>query len=75
MNRQRPPLKNGVDLQLQSAFNDGNWAIVIRLAEKRARTFNDQYYQVRQQLETETHFLYGLSKPWAVELTKVWRRR
>jgi len=48
MNRQqRPNLKNGVDLQLQSAFNDGNWAAVIRLAEKRARTFNDQYYEVR----------------------------
>lgn len=53
MNRQRPSLKNGVDLQLQSAFDDGNWAIVIRLAEKRARTSNDQYYQVRQQPETE----------------------
>lgn len=48
MNRQqRPNLKNGVDLQLQSAFNDGNWAVVIRLAEKRAKTFNDQYYEVR----------------------------
>ncbi|KAF5010377.1 hypothetical protein FDECE_3493, partial [Fusarium decemcellulare] len=47
MNRQqRPTLKNGVDLQLQSAFNDGNWAVVIRLAEKRARTFNDQYYEI-----------------------------
>lgn len=47
MNRQqRPNLKNGVDLQLQTAFNDGNWAVVIRLAEKRARTFNDQYYEV-----------------------------
>ncbi|KAJ4113227.1 hypothetical protein NW768_011503 [Fusarium equiseti] len=47
MNRQqRPNLKNGVDLQLQSAFNDGNWAVVIRLAEKRAKTFNDQYYEI-----------------------------
>ncbi|KAM0339907.1 hypothetical protein ACHAPU_010739 [Fusarium lateritium] len=47
MNRQqRPNLKNGVDLQLQTAFNDGNWAVVIRLAEKRARTFNDQYYEI-----------------------------
>ncbi|KAM0413590.1 hypothetical protein ACHAPT_013631 [Fusarium lateritium] len=44
--QQRPVLKNGVDLQLQSAFNDGNWAVVIRLAEKRARTFNDQYYEI-----------------------------
>ncbi|KAF4457038.1 hypothetical protein F53441_953 [Fusarium austroafricanum] len=47
MNRQqRPNLKNGVDLQLQSAFNDGNWTAVIRLADKRARTFNDQYYEI-----------------------------
>ncbi|KAK7425749.1 hypothetical protein QQZ08_007724 [Neonectria magnoliae] len=46
MNRHRPNLKNGVDLQLQSAFNDGNWAVVIRLAEKRARALNDQYYQI-----------------------------
>ncbi|KAF5711849.1 hypothetical protein FMUND_8795 [Fusarium mundagurra] len=41
-----PNLKNGVDLQLQSAFSDGNWAAVIRLAEKRARTSNDQYYEI-----------------------------
>lgn len=46
MNQQRPRLKNGVDLQLQSAFHDGNWPVVVRLAEKRARTFNDQYYEV-----------------------------
>ncbi|PKK41477.1 hypothetical protein CI102_14249 [Trichoderma harzianum] len=45
MNRQRPRLKNGVDLQLQSAFQDGNWPVVIRLAEKRAKTLNDQYYE------------------------------
>lgn len=47
MNRSRPRLKNGVDLQLQSAFSDGNWPVVIRLAEKRMRMLNDQYYQVR----------------------------
>lgn len=47
MNRQTPRLKNGVDLQLQSAFQDSNWPVVIRLAEKRARTLNDQYYEVR----------------------------
>lgn len=46
MNRQRPRLKNGVDLQLQSAFHDGNWPVVIRLAEKRAKLSNDQYYEV-----------------------------
>ena len=53
MNRQRPRLKNGVDLQLQSAFQDGNWPVVIRLAEKRAKTLNDQYYEVRASPGTE----------------------
>ncbi|KAF4970465.1 hypothetical protein FZEAL_10029 [Fusarium zealandicum] len=47
MNRQqRPSLRNGVDLQLQSAFHDGNWAVVIRLAEKRAKALNDHYYEI-----------------------------
>ncbi|KAK5991769.1 hypothetical protein PT974_07803 [Cladobotryum mycophilum] len=46
MNRQGPRLKNGVDLQLQNAFSDGNWPVAIRLAEKRAKTLNDQYYEV-----------------------------
>ena len=50
MNRSRPRLKNGVDLQLQSAFSDGNWPVVIRLAEKRARSLNDPYYEVRTSL-------------------------
>ncbi|KAJ6445213.1 N-acetyltransferase B complex, non-catalytic subunit [Purpureocillium lavendulum] len=38
--------QNGVDLQLQSAFQDGNWPVAIRLAEKRWRTFNDQYFEI-----------------------------
>ncbi|KAH6675261.1 N-acetyltransferase B complex non catalytic subunit-domain-containing protein [Plectosphaerella plurivora] len=42
----RPRLKRGVDLQLQTAFDDGQWASVIRLAEKRFRTFNDPYFEV-----------------------------
>ncbi|POR34924.1 Uncharacterized protein TPAR_04852 [Tolypocladium paradoxum] len=46
MSRQRPRLRNGVDLQLQSAFHDGNWPVAIRLAEKRARTLNDQYFEI-----------------------------
>lgn len=46
MSWNRPQLKSGVDLQLQSAFNDGQWASVIRLAEKRYRTFNDPYFEV-----------------------------
>ncbi|TEA12738.1 hypothetical protein C8034_v005773 [Colletotrichum sidae] len=45
MSWNRPQLRSGVDLQLQSAFNDGQWANVIRLAEKRFRTFNDPYYE------------------------------
>lgn len=46
MGRPRPRLRNGVDLQLQSAFQDGNWPVVIRLAKKRARTSQDQYFEV-----------------------------
>lgn len=40
-----PRLKNGVDLQLQDAFYRENWLVAARLAEKRARTLNDQYYE------------------------------
>ncbi|KAH7312675.1 N-acetyltransferase B complex non catalytic subunit-domain-containing protein [Stachybotrys elegans] len=41
-----PYLKNGVDMQLQTAFEERNWPVVARLAERRARTLNDQYYEV-----------------------------
>lgn len=41
-----PRLKNGVDLQLQDAFYRENWIVAARLAEKRARILNDQYYEV-----------------------------
>ncbi|KAK3384911.1 N-acetyltransferase B complex non catalytic subunit-domain-containing protein [Podospora didyma] len=41
----RPTLKNSVDLQLQNAFSDGNWSTVIRLADKRAKTLKDPYYE------------------------------
>ena len=46
MQRQHPHLKSGADLQLQTAFQEGNWAVVVRLAEKRARTLGDAYYEV-----------------------------
>lgn len=46
MHRQRPRLRNGVDIQLQSAFSDGNWPLVVQLSEKRARSFKDEYYDV-----------------------------
>lgn len=48
MHNQGPSLKHGVDLQLQEAFYRENWLVASRLAEKRARTFNDPYYQVRR---------------------------
>lgn len=41
-----PVLKSSVDVQLQSAFSDGNWSAVIRLAAKRFATFKDPYYEV-----------------------------
>ncbi|KAL2757223.1 hypothetical protein ACRALDRAFT_2025069 [Sodiomyces alcalophilus JCM 7366] len=46
MSWNRPQLRSGVDLQLQSTFNEGQWASVIRLAEKRFRTFNDPYFEI-----------------------------
>ncbi|RCI09083.1 hypothetical protein L249_5125 [Ophiocordyceps polyrhachis-furcata BCC 54312] len=45
-NRPCPRLRNGVDLQLQTAFQDGNWPVAIRLAEKRARTSQDGYFEI-----------------------------
>ncbi|KAI9158028.1 Cytochrome c oxidase-assembly factor cox-23 [Paramyrothecium foliicola] len=70
MNQQRPRLKNGVDLQLQSAFHDGNWQVVYRLAEKRARTFNDQYFEIVK-ICAESQFDDPGSKYEAV--SKVWQ--
>lgn len=49
MYRQGPRLKNGVDLQLQSAFQDQNWPLVVQLADKRSKTLKEQYYEVRCQ--------------------------
>jgi N-terminal acetyltransferase B complex non-catalytic subunit len=46
MNQSRPRLKNGVDIQLQSAFSEGNWSLVVRLAENRFRSLKDEYYSV-----------------------------
>lgn len=51
---QGPRLKNGTDIQLQTAFNDGNWTAAIRLAEKRAKVSGDEYFQVRQP-QTQAH--------------------
>lgn len=42
----RPALRSNVDVQLQTAFSDGNWNTVIRLAAKRAATLKDPYYEV-----------------------------
>jgi hypothetical protein len=42
----QPALRGSVDVQLQTAFSDGNWSTVVRLAAKRAATFKDPYYEV-----------------------------
>jgi hypothetical protein len=42
----RPALKDSVDLQLQTAFSDGNWQVVVRLADKRVKSLKDPYYDV-----------------------------
>ncbi|CAK7199342.1 hypothetical protein SEUCBS139899_002020 [Sporothrix eucalyptigena] len=43
--RQRPALKNGVDMQLQAAFAEQNWPTVIRLADKRFKVSKDLYFE------------------------------
>lgn len=42
----RPALKNSVDVQLQTAFNEGLWSNVIRLAGQRFKAKKDPYYEV-----------------------------
>lgn len=42
----RPALKNSVDIQLQTAFNEGLWLSVVRLAAQRYKTKKDPYYEV-----------------------------
>lgn len=54
-----PRLKNGVDLQLQTAFYDQNWSTVVRLAEKRAKMVNDPYYDVRWRCRAESCLMPG----------------
>ncbi|CCF44355.1 hypothetical protein CH063_13786, partial [Colletotrichum higginsianum] len=61
MSWNRPQLRSGTDLQLQSAFNDGQWANVIRLAEKRFRTFNDHYFEAVK-ICAESHLESPLDK-------------
>ncbi len=48
----RPALKSTVDVQLQTAFSDGNWPVVIRLADKRAKSLKDPYYDVSIPLDS-----------------------
>ncbi|GKT40674.1 uncharacterized protein ColSpa_00855 [Colletotrichum spaethianum] len=61
MSWNRPQLRSGTDLQLQSAFNDRQWANVIRLAEKRFRTFNDPYFEAVK-ICAESHLESPLEK-------------
>jgi hypothetical protein len=42
----RPALKNSVDVQLQTAFNEGLWPNVVRLAAQRYKAKKDPYYEV-----------------------------
>ncbi|POS71335.1 hypothetical protein DHEL01_v210268, partial [Diaporthe helianthi] len=41
----RPALKNNVDVQLQTAFNEGLWSNVTRLAAQRFKAKKDPYYE------------------------------
>jgi hypothetical protein len=51
----QPALKSSVDVQLQTAFSDGNWSAVVRLAGKRAATLKDPYYEVGAAANTQRH--------------------
>lgn len=42
----RPVLNDSVDVKLQTAFNDGQWTIVARLAAQRYKMKKDPYYEV-----------------------------
>ncbi|KAG9249556.1 N-acetyltransferase B complex non catalytic subunit-domain-containing protein [Emericellopsis atlantica] len=44
----KPSLKDGVDVQLQTAFANGNWPLAARLAESRLRMTKDPYYEIVQ---------------------------
>ncbi len=46
----RPALKSSTDIQLQNAFNDKNWPAVIRLADRRAKSSGDAYFEVGSSL-------------------------
>ncbi|ROV88051.1 hypothetical protein VMCG_10410 [Cytospora schulzeri] len=41
----RPALKHSVDVQLQTAFNEGLWPNVVRLAAQRYKAKKDPYYE------------------------------
>lgn len=42
----RPFIKSGINLQLQTAFQEENWVVIGRLAERRWKETKDQYYDV-----------------------------
>ena len=60
MSRQRPRLRNEVDLQLQSAFYDGKWPLAMRLAENRTRTSTDPYYNVSSDINLRHRLILSL---------------
>ncbi|KEY69183.1 hypothetical protein S7711_01644 [Stachybotrys chartarum IBT 7711] len=42
----RPFIKSGINLQLQTAFQEENWVVIGRLAERRWKETKDQYYDI-----------------------------
>ncbi|CAK7272867.1 hypothetical protein SEPCBS119000_005346 [Sporothrix epigloea] len=68
-----PLLKNGVDMQLQSAFAEQKWTTVIRLAEKRLKISKDEYYEALKAVAESR--LDGVSERAAVPaLVDLWLR-
>jgi hypothetical protein len=46
----RPMIKQSCDMQLQSAFQEENWPLVLNLAKQRYKSTKDGYYLVSSTL-------------------------
>jgi len=66
----RPALKGNIDIQLQSAFEDGNWALVKRLADRRSKAAPDPYLEVSPSPSPVLHGAKEISgRPFTISLS------
>lgn len=75
----RPALKNSVDVQLQTAFNEGLWSNVVRLAAQRFKAKKDPYYEVGHQQtrvssKTPGHLLMWKHRQYGSARSPSWTR-